>query len=326
MQKANFLARIKPLSSPLFLLSLAFLLLNDFWWKASFHNVLTGKISDFAGLFAFSWFCFSLIGKNSRAIAFGIGLFFIWWKLSWSSNFIEFWNAHLQFGIQRTIDPSDLIALIVLPIANLSFERKSKIQPWRSGPIFQLSMLVLAIFAFCATSYDGTYQYDKQYKIDKSPEAIASKWNELEAQYHFGNPPISLLNENANKFIDQGNHRIYYHHSNEVVTAYDTVYGEVDDSIFIAEIKPYSEALIDSIYLSPEGLLELKFQVEATDSSIEGHFLQAIFKLKAENGTSNIQLLQIDGLHHPELLKDKEGGANSFLREEFERYFITPIQ
>ena len=39
------------LSSPGFLVALAVLLANDLWWKAAYDNWLTGKLSDFAGLF-----------------------------------------------------------------------------------------------------------------------------------------------------------------------------------------------------------------------------------------------------------------------------------
>ena len=44
------------LTSPGFVVGLSLLLLNDLFLKARFHNPLTGKLSDFAGLFVFPLF------------------------------------------------------------------------------------------------------------------------------------------------------------------------------------------------------------------------------------------------------------------------------
>lgn len=60
MQKRNF----SILVSPGFLLCLCLLLLNDFILKSEFHNALTGKLSDFAGLFIFPLFFSAL--RQSR--------------------------------------------------------------------------------------------------------------------------------------------------------------------------------------------------------------------------------------------------------------------
>lgn len=46
--------RSEILASPGFLISLSLLLCNDFVLKPTFSNQFTGKLSDFAGLFAFT--------------------------------------------------------------------------------------------------------------------------------------------------------------------------------------------------------------------------------------------------------------------------------
>jgi hypothetical protein len=54
------LKRFTLLRSPLLLLAVGVLLLNDFVLKVAFHNWLTGKLSDVAGLAAFTIFCGAL--------------------------------------------------------------------------------------------------------------------------------------------------------------------------------------------------------------------------------------------------------------------------
>lgn len=47
---------LKKLGNPVFLIALFILILNDWVLKHTFNNTLTGKLSDFAGLFAFAFF------------------------------------------------------------------------------------------------------------------------------------------------------------------------------------------------------------------------------------------------------------------------------
>ena len=54
--------------TPIFILSLTLLLLNDFWWKQIFHNSLTGKISDFAGLVVFPLFFTAFLPQFKKTI------------------------------------------------------------------------------------------------------------------------------------------------------------------------------------------------------------------------------------------------------------------
>src|SRR5687767_12389116 len=48
--------RLESLPSPAFISAVALLVVNDFALKPLFHNVVTGKLSDFAGLFALTLF------------------------------------------------------------------------------------------------------------------------------------------------------------------------------------------------------------------------------------------------------------------------------
>jgi hypothetical protein len=102
---------------PLFLLSLSLLLLNDFVFKYQFHNWLTGKLSDFAGLFVFVVFFTSLFPRWKTHIVLLIALIFCWWKSDLSESFIVFMNNELHIPANRVIDYSDLFALLILPFS-----------------------------------------------------------------------------------------------------------------------------------------------------------------------------------------------------------------
>ena len=49
-------ARSTRLLHPAFLIGLGLLIANDWLFKPMFHNALTGKLSDVAGIFAFAYF------------------------------------------------------------------------------------------------------------------------------------------------------------------------------------------------------------------------------------------------------------------------------
>ena len=105
------------LSSPGFLLALAVLLANDLWWKAAFHNWLTGKLSDFAGLFVVVVLAATFRPRDMRGIAIATAAAFTIWKSPLSQPLIEAWNAVGPYRIARVVDCSDLLALAVIPVA-----------------------------------------------------------------------------------------------------------------------------------------------------------------------------------------------------------------
>lgn len=109
--------RATRLLHPAFLFALALLIANDAWCKALFHNALTGKLSDFAGVFAFAYFWATLIGRRETAVHIAVGIAFAWWKSAWSQPAIDAWNAFGVWPVARVVDLSDLLALAVLPLS-----------------------------------------------------------------------------------------------------------------------------------------------------------------------------------------------------------------
>lgn len=104
------------LSHPLFLSSLLVLLLNDYWLKYAFQSALTGKLSDFSGLLVLAWLLSSFQNRWAVWMHTGTAWLFVFWKMPISSSFIEYLQQH-AIPVHRVVDPSDLWALIILPIS-----------------------------------------------------------------------------------------------------------------------------------------------------------------------------------------------------------------
>lgn len=140
----------KLLYRKLFLVSIFLLLLNDLYLKEQFHNFLTGKLSDFVGLFAFSYFFSVLFIKNIKLIYVLTGILFIFWKSS-SSQFVIDYLHNFGIGFDRIVDYSDLFALLVLPLGyRYRIQNSIGIEKMRFLP--KPIIIGICSFAFMATS------------------------------------------------------------------------------------------------------------------------------------------------------------------------------
>src|SRR5262245_38872672 len=143
--------RLQSLASPAFIAALALLIINDFALKPLFHNGLTGKLSDFAGLFALTLFVSTFWPRHRRLWACVIALSFTFWKTSYAEPLIEAWNAAVPFVLEfgRTVDLTDLVALPMIPLAVWAAPR---LEPLPLPRALQVGLAVLAPLAFTATS------------------------------------------------------------------------------------------------------------------------------------------------------------------------------
>jgi hypothetical protein len=170
--------------SPGFLLGLILLLLNDFVLKAQLHNSWTGKLSDFAGLFIFP-ICFAaLIPRFKIHIYILTAVLFVFWKSPFSQPVIDSWNSLTMLPIGRTVDYTDLWALIFLPFSFFYNNSRSI-----SRNKFALSIvLVMIVFAFSATSYrkgQPPYNYKDEYQFNDSKPQLIAKIKKLKPKFSF---------------------------------------------------------------------------------------------------------------------------------------------
>jgi hypothetical protein len=172
------------LLSPLFLAGTSLLLLNDFFLKPYFHNFLTGKLSDFAGLFVFPIFFAAFFPKRIFRIFLMTFLGFIFWKSPFSEPIIQSWNSFGFFPIARVVDYSDLAALLILPASYFYLEIFGvKLSSANGVSKFATSVVVLiSLFAFTATSYgdDRSFWYDKKYDLKLDIAELREKLNAIE--------------------------------------------------------------------------------------------------------------------------------------------------
>ena len=140
----------------LFLASIFLLLINDLYLKYEYHNSLTGKLSDFVGLFAFPYFFSSFFSKKVKSIYILSGILFVFWKSEFSQPIFNFAHS-IGIGLNRTVDYSDLIALLVLPISYIHWNSKSKllIKPKR---ILKPIIIGISCFSFVATTLPKYYE------------------------------------------------------------------------------------------------------------------------------------------------------------------------
>jgi hypothetical protein len=141
--------RLESLASPAFVAALALLVLNDFALKPLLHNAFTGKLSDFAGLFALTLFVATLWPRRRWAAACAIAAAFTFWKTSYAEPFIDALNALSPLAFGRTVDLTDLVALPMIPLALYAAPR---LEPLPLPRALQVGLAVLAPLAFSATS------------------------------------------------------------------------------------------------------------------------------------------------------------------------------
>ncbi len=135
---------------PIFLLSIILLLTNDFFFKSIFHNELTGKLSDFAGLFAFPFFWTAIFPKQIKLIHIATAIGFVFWKSGYSQPIIDSIN-YFGFRTFRTVDYTDCIALISVAA---SYIISFKTLPIRTRPLIIRLVALISVFAFVATTQE----------------------------------------------------------------------------------------------------------------------------------------------------------------------------
>lgn len=139
--------------------------------KNHYGNWLTGKLSDFAGLFIFPLFWTILFPKLKNRIYFATAIIFIYWKTVYSEFLINIINQYFTENLNRVVDLTDLLALVILPFSYLYSQKNDK-KTINIKPIF---VIILASFSFMATSYDTELDQNKTYTFDYPIDTLKTK-------------------------------------------------------------------------------------------------------------------------------------------------------
>jgi hypothetical protein len=153
-----------------FLCALALLLLNDWWLKSAWPGMISGKLSDFAGIALIGLLLLAQWHGHAWKTCTGIAAAFLWWKSPLSGPFIELVNAHAPVRLGRTVDYGDLAALAVLPLCSYVVRHGRKFQlPWPALRPFIVAPVVAATaFGVMATSVIPTRQ---DYEVRRTSSA-----------------------------------------------------------------------------------------------------------------------------------------------------------
>lgn len=136
--------------SPLFLVCLVLLLINDHFLKQAFPGLITGKLSDFTGLFVVGSLIISFSFKREGFFLVLVGFLFLFWKSAYSQPLIDAWNQLEVWNLNRTVDYWDLLALPMLYAARVYARRCAHIVPRN---VLLIPILGLSFIAVMATSY-----------------------------------------------------------------------------------------------------------------------------------------------------------------------------
>ncbi|MCH2026390.1 MAG: hypothetical protein MK172_11680 [Verrucomicrobiales bacterium] len=163
-------------------------------------------MSDFAGLYSFTFFSCSLLQKKySNSICIAIAAIFFLWKSELSQGFIELWNTFGPYNIDRTVDYSDLFALVVIPLAKKHSLKERSYVLTPALKYFKAVIIVISVFSFLATAgtvgnveiYDLPYSKSElnermQVLTRRNPDLLVDKKIEYEFRKH--NEDIEKLN------------------------------------------------------------------------------------------------------------------------------------
>jgi len=176
---------------PFVIIALCILLLNDFFWKYQYHNWLTGKFSDFVGLFVLSVFVSAFFYRKPIFIYTLIAVFFVWWKSPLSQPLIDLLNQSLSLSLYRTVDYTDFIAIPVIFATGILKPPAYNFSAANRLTVYLIS--VICLVAFCSTSiyrkfmiapdFGKRISYNKSYLSRNDQAKILHKIDSLQFSY-----------------------------------------------------------------------------------------------------------------------------------------------
>lgn len=152
-----------------FLISLSILLLNDLYLKAACHNWITGKLSDFSGLFMVTMLFYALLPRYRWLIGLIIASLFAVWKSPLSDPAIKFLQSQGIPYFGRVVDYSDVTAILMIPLAMAVTDNVKEAKITSSiRRAFTIPIVLLCLFAIMGTS---VVQMRHEYVIRAADEA-----------------------------------------------------------------------------------------------------------------------------------------------------------
>ncbi len=170
------------LTHPIWIAALALLVFNDHFLKAAeLSPMLSGKLSDFAGLLVAPVLLAAVIGVKSRRglwlSAAAVGTVFA--AINVSPAIAASWDAAVSMLVpyRTTVDPTDLMALVMLPLGLVMFgpAMAEGITRSRKRRTAQYALAAIGVVMCTATSEDDSCSADSDCR---QGDACVNEWCE----------------------------------------------------------------------------------------------------------------------------------------------------
>jgi hypothetical protein len=147
-----------------FFASVLLLLINDAWLKYAYPGLVSGKLSDFAGVAVVSMLLLTCLRQGQLVGYLVVGTVFLWWKSYLSQPVINAINEAVALSIGRTVDYSDLVALLIMPACSSVAANPAKYQVANPSirRILLAPIVVLTTIGLTATSIVPPVRQDYQ--------------------------------------------------------------------------------------------------------------------------------------------------------------------
>lgn len=147
------------ITNPVFLGCLTLLFLNDHLFKTAYHNGLTGKVSDMAGIVLFPMLLAYLFPKLRENAVWVAGLFFLFWKSPFSGSLIRLYNTVSPISIHRLVDYTDLWVLLLLPVPYFMIKNSLYLEKISLQKVNVFTILVPTVLVLISTAPPYSYLY-----------------------------------------------------------------------------------------------------------------------------------------------------------------------
>src|SRR5262249_36284647 len=97
---------------------------------------------------------------------------FVFWKSAYSQFLIEGWNSLPFFGVQRTVDYSDLWALLIVPLSYFYSTTSSGVYVPRR---LIHAIGIVSVVAFTATSFSQKVPFNNEYQFESSKKGLLER-------------------------------------------------------------------------------------------------------------------------------------------------------
>jgi hypothetical protein len=288
------------LAQPSFLVALLVLVANDSYLKSHYPNWLTGKLSDFAGLYVFAQFVAVLSGVRIVWVAAASAVLFIAWKSPLASPLIELANTYSPLRIRRTVDYTDLAAIGVLPLA---------VRLYTARACWRLSFIKYPAAAFAMLGIMATSVLPPSYNVRFDLRDIEHRETAIGTTYAEVDKLLTQRGMHCTFCVEESSYREYFATQGNITVRLN--YDSLDRKLFVS-VSTYSpdvaKTRTDELEATLRGLLRPRFEnvtVTRTSSAYEytvPH--KSTWQIKIETPSVGFPLSCAgNGINHPEIAK-----------------------